>query len=64
VSVSGELRAKSLILAFPAGAGPDFVNAAIAFEADITPRDLLVKCHTIEEDAQRKRIKRWGADRH
>jgi len=46
--------------AFPAGAGPDFVNAAIAFEADITPRDLLVKCHTIEEDAQRKRIKRWG----
>ncbi|MEJ6399281.1 2-amino-4-hydroxy-6-hydroxymethyldihydropteridine diphosphokinase [Yoonia sp. 208BN28-4] len=46
--------------AFPAGAGPDFVNAAAAIETSIAPEDLLALLHRIEAKAQRTRDVRWG----
>lgn len=46
--------------AFPAGSGPDFVNAVFAFEADIAPDALLTLLHNIEKEAERERNVRWG----
>lgn len=46
--------------AFPPGAGPDFVNAAVAFETDMTPSQILAICHDIEKLAGRTREVRWG----
>lgn len=45
---------------FPAGAGPDYVNAAIAVETDLDPRTLLERLHAIEADFARRRTQRWG----
>ncbi len=47
--------------AFPPGSGQDFVNAAFAFEADLSAQDLLVILHQIESEAGRTREVRWGA---
>ena len=46
--------------AFPPGAGPDFVNAAMAFETDLLPHELLSRLHAIEAEAGRVRTQRWG----
>lgn len=46
--------------AFPAGSGPDFVNAALACVNDLTPQILLSTLHEIEAEAGRARHKRWG----
>lgn len=46
--------------AFPAGAGPDFVNAAAAFETNLSPIEVLSICHDIENVAGRTREVRWG----
>ena len=46
--------------AFPAGAGPDFVNAAMAVLVGYSARDLLAQLHQIEAAAGRERKKRWG----
>ncbi|MBB5720670.1 2-amino-4-hydroxy-6-hydroxymethyldihydropteridine diphosphokinase [Loktanella ponticola] len=46
--------------AFPVGAGPDFVNAAVAFQTDKAAADVLAICHEIEELAGRTREVRWG----
>jgi 2-amino-4-hydroxy-6-hydroxymethyldihydropteridine diphosphokinase len=46
--------------AFPAGAGPDFVNAAVALETDVSAAQLLVLCHDLEQIAGRTRAVRWG----
>ena len=46
--------------AFPAGAGPDFVNAAVSFEIDWSPANILELCHDMEATAQRTRESRWG----
>lgn len=46
--------------AFPAGAGPDFVNAAIRISTDLRPNDLLAVLHRIEAEAGRERTVRWG----
>jgi 2-amino-4-hydroxy-6-hydroxymethyldihydropteridine diphosphokinase len=46
--------------AFPAGSGPDFVNAAALFETDMSPDQVLQMCHDIEHDARRTRDVRWG----
>lgn len=46
--------------AFPAGAGPDFVNAAAMFHTDLTPEQVLQICHDIEQIAGRTREVRWG----
>jgi 2-amino-4-hydroxy-6-hydroxymethyldihydropteridine diphosphokinase len=46
--------------AFPAGAGPDFVNAAISFACELPAADLLAVLHQIEAAAGRVRTRRWG----
>jgi 2-amino-4-hydroxy-6-hydroxymethyldihydropteridine diphosphokinase len=46
--------------AFPAGAGPDFVNAAMAISTRLVPADLLDRLHEIEATAGRTRARRWG----
>lgn len=46
--------------AFPAGAGPNFVNAAMSFSTALSAADLLAALHQIEADAGRQRTKRWG----
>ena len=46
--------------AFPEGAGPDFVNAAVAFETDLCADEVLALCHEIEQSAGRMRDVRWG----
>ncbi|MFC7703106.1 2-amino-4-hydroxy-6-hydroxymethyldihydropteridine diphosphokinase [Plastorhodobacter daqingensis] len=45
---------------FPAGAGPDYVNAAVWIEAQIRPEDMLQRLHAIEQDLGRMRAGRWG----
>ncbi len=46
--------------AFPAGNGPDFVNAVIRFETSLAPQDILTTLHDIEHSADRERETRWG----
>lgn len=46
--------------AFPAGAGPDFVNAAMVLFTKLSAPDLLTRLHEIEAAAGRKRNRRWG----
>lgn len=46
---------------FPAGAGPDFVNAALACNTDFAPEAALRAVHDIEEAMGRARELRWGA---
>lgn len=45
---------------FPAGAGPDYVNAAIAVRTARPPADLLALLHGIEARFGRERQQRWG----
>ncbi|WP_439521463.1 2-amino-4-hydroxy-6-hydroxymethyldihydropteridine diphosphokinase [Marivita sp.] len=45
---------------FPAGAGPDYINAAAHLKCDIQPRDILAILHGIEAKFGRERIERWG----
>lgn len=46
--------------AYPAGIGPDFVNAVIAIPTTLAATDLLAVLHDIEAEAQRTRAVRWG----
>ncbi len=46
--------------AFPAGAGPDFVNAAIRVGTVLPPERILAVLHEIEAEAGRERVVRWG----
>ena len=46
--------------AFPAGSGPDFVNAAAAFHSASAPGDILARLHEIEAAFGRSRGARWG----
>lgn len=45
---------------FPAGAGPDYVNAAAAIEPQGSPQEVLAGLHRIEAAFGRKRVQRWG----
>lgn len=45
---------------FPAGAGPDYVNAAIAVQSSLPPGDLLAVLHEVEHQFGRARAQRWG----
>ncbi len=45
---------------FPAGAGPDYVNAAAVIETCRGPRDLLSSLHEVENRFGRARAQRWG----
>ncbi len=59
----GQITGKSRLFvtpAFPAGAGPDFVNAIIVVETCLAPVKVLEELHKIEADFGRERLKRWG----
>ena len=47
---------------FPAGAGPDYVNAAAVLDCEktIDPASLLARLHAIEARYGRERLQRWG----
>ncbi|MCJ8138475.1 2-amino-4-hydroxy-6-hydroxymethyldihydropteridine diphosphokinase [Falsirhodobacter halotolerans] len=47
--------------AFPAGSGPDYVNAVAEVAWDGAPDALLIDLHRIEASAGRVRADRWGA---
>ncbi len=47
--------------AYPAGSGPDFVNAVAGFSTDLPPVDLLAALHRVEQTLGRERTQRWGA---
>ena len=58
-----EFRASPLFVspAFPAGAGPDYVNAACAFRSHAAPDDILAGLHAIEAEGARQRGARWAS---
>ncbi|WP_372884980.1 2-amino-4-hydroxy-6-hydroxymethyldihydropteridine diphosphokinase [Shimia sp.] len=45
---------------FPAGAGPDYVNAAAMVESALPPEDLLAALHEVEAGFGRARSSRWA----
>ncbi len=45
---------------FPAGAGPDYVNAAVAVHSPAAPDEILSRLHKIETAFGRSRDTRWG----
>jgi len=45
--------------AYPAGSGPDFVNAAARLETGLDPRALLLRLHEVEAAMGRARSGRW-----
>lgn len=47
--------------AFPAGSGPDFVNAAVRFETGLKAGDVLAFLHDIEATLGRVRGQRWAS---
>lgn len=47
--------------AFPAGSGPDFVNAVAVIEPSSDPHRVLSQLHKIEESLGRARLSRWEA---
>lgn len=47
--------------AFPAGSGPDYVNAVVMLNTCLSARALLARLHAIEAELGRERQVRWGA---
>lgn len=47
--------------AFPAGSGPEFVNAVVAVQTALPPTALLAHLHDIERQLGRERHARWSA---
>ncbi|MCY4180325.1 MAG: 2-amino-4-hydroxy-6-hydroxymethyldihydropteridine diphosphokinase [Litoreibacter sp.] len=47
--------------AFPAGSGPDFVNAVLEARTSLSATDLLARLHHVEAELGRERHERWGA---
>lgn len=47
--------------AFPAGSGPDYVNACAVVSAEAAPAEVLARLHAIEEELGRIRTERWQA---
>jgi 2-amino-4-hydroxy-6-hydroxymethyldihydropteridine diphosphokinase len=45
---------------FPAGAGPDYVNAVAVVASELEPPALLDLLHTVEAELGRERRARWG----
>ena len=45
---------------FPAGAGPDYVNAAMLLKSNANPAQILAKLHEVEALFGRERRQRWG----
>ncbi|MDA7425108.1 2-amino-4-hydroxy-6-hydroxymethyldihydropteridine diphosphokinase [Thalassococcus lentus] len=46
---------------FPAGTGPDYVNACIVAESDLNTDQLLELLHIVENEYGRARQQRWGS---
>lgn len=46
---------------FPAGAGPDYVNAAVLCETALSPGAVLDRLHEIEREFDRVRKERWAS---
>ncbi|RVV97672.1 2-amino-4-hydroxy-6-hydroxymethyldihydropteridine diphosphokinase [Mesobaculum littorinae] len=46
--------------AFPAGAGPDFANAAAVFVSALPAERILARLHAVERALGRRRRQRWG----
>lgn len=63
--LGGELRLSQLYATpcFPAGAGPDYVNAAalVTQRHEMTPQEVLQRLHAVEARFGRIRNIRWGA---
>lgn len=60
----GEASAQSRLFltpAFPAGSGPDYVNAVIRVQTPLSGDKILTILHKIEADNERTRETRWGA---
>ena len=58
-----DIRAVSAFYAtpcFPAGAGPDYVNAAARLSMDAGPEAVLAMLHRVEARLGRTRERRWG----
>lgn len=58
------IRARSRFFrtpAYPAGAGPEFVNAAAQIETSLNAAQTLAALHAIEAEMGRTRAVRWGA---
>ena len=47
--------------AYPAGSGPDYVNAAVRLDVRISADDLLAHLRNVEARLGRTRLVRWGA---
>lgn len=47
--------------AFPAGAGPDYVNGAARLDGPLGPEEALAALHAVEAALGRTRGERWGA---
>ncbi|SNR34163.1 2-amino-4-hydroxy-6-hydroxymethyldihydropteridine diphosphokinase [Puniceibacterium sediminis] len=45
---------------FPAGAGPDYVNAALVLRSELPPAQVMRRLHDIEQVFGRVRKERWG----
>lgn len=45
---------------FPAGTGPDYVNAAVEVESALSAAELLARLHALEARFARVRAERWG----
>lgn len=45
---------------FPAGAGPDYVNAAAVLETTLSPTALMARLLEVEKTFGRMRVERWG----
>tara|TARA_R110002096_G_scaffold199027_1_gene382773 strand:- start:46 stop:525 length:480 start_codon:yes stop_codon:yes gene_type:complete len=62
IALGGPLTKSALYAtpAFPAGAGPDFVNAAIRLRTGLDAPAIMAALHRIEADAGRERAVRWG----
>ncbi len=45
---------------FPAGTGPDYVNAAAVVTGAVGPQALLTTLHAVEAEFGRERAQRWG----
>ncbi|WP_458791854.1 2-amino-4-hydroxy-6-hydroxymethyldihydropteridine diphosphokinase [Yoonia sp. MH D7] len=62
IALAGNVEQSALYTtpAFPAGTGPDFVNAAIRVQTTLNAAAIMQALHDIEADAGRKRVVRWG----
>lgn len=60
----GPITGKSRLFrtpSFPSGAGPDYVNAAVAVQTSLQPAEILDELHRVERKFGRERQQRWGS---